>query len=108
MLDIIWLLNKVGLPINFISHLIIFVGTFYVAMKNKNLPQWHITPLWYLGLFNLFISISIVIYWVMEPGHPLGYWQAGLIGETLSTLTLAFIAFVMFSATFIRNHRNKG
>lgn len=105
--DLIWFLNKVGMPINFLSHTIIFIGTFYVALKNRNLPHWHVTPLWYLGLFNLFVSVTIVIYWTLEPGHPLSYWQAGLIGETLSTITLAFIAFVMLIATFFSNKKDK-
>lgn len=104
--------NTYALAINFIAHVIIFIGTFYVALQNRNLPQWHVTPLWYAGLCSLFVAISIVIQWAVGPEHPLSYWNAGIMGETLLNIAVAAIALIMFIRTVhfdikFRSKRNK-
>lgn len=92
-------LNSLNVPINFVNHITVFIGAFYVAIHNRTLPQWHITPLWYLGLFNLFTAITILIQWIIGAEHPLSYWNMGQIGSTLSNITLAFIVLVIFMHT---------
>lgn len=96
-------LNSLTVPINFVCHLLIFVGSFYVALHNRKIPQWHLTPLWYLGLANLFVSITILTQWVIGPEHPLSYWNIGLVGETICTIILAAIVVTMFAATVFRD-----
>lgn len=99
--DAIHLLNdhNLQLPLNLIAHSITFTGIFYVAMHNRNLKQWHITPLWYLGLASLFAAITILLQYIIGPEFPLSYWNMSLFIETVSNLTLAGIAAVMFIGT---------
>jgi hypothetical protein len=99
--SIIQFLNdyNLQLPLNLIAHSIIFTATFYVAMHNRNLKQWHITPLWYLGLASLFTAITILLQYMIGPEFPLSYWNLSLFSETLSNIALAGIAGVMFIGT---------
>lgn len=91
--------NSYALAINFVAHVLIFIGTFYVALQNRNLPQWHITPLWYAGLCSLFVAITIVLQWAIGPEFPLSYWNLGLFGETLLNIAVAAIAVIMLIGT---------
>lgn len=93
------ILHGLTLPINFVCHLCIWLGSFYVALHNRNLPAWHITPLWYLGLTHLLIAITVIVQWTIGPEHPLSYWNFGVIGETLSDMALAAIVIVMWVVT---------
>lgn len=99
--SIIQFLNdyNLQLPINLIAHSIIFSGTFYVVLHNRNLKHWHITPLWYLGLTSLFTAITILLQYMVGPEFPLSYWNLSLFAETLSNIALAGIAAVMFIGT---------
>ena len=99
--------NNYALTINFLAHLIIFIGAFYVALHDRKLPQWHITPLWYTGLCSLFVWITIVIQWSIGPEYPLSYWNAGIMGETLLHVSVALIAAVMFLRTMFTDLRNR-
>jgi len=85
--------------INFIAHFLIFIGTFYVALHNRKLPQWHITPLWYVGFFSLFTCITIVCQWVVGPEFPLSYWNLGKLAETAVNVSLACVATIMLIGT---------
>lgn len=85
--------------INFIAHFLIFIGAFYVALQNRKLPQWHITPLWYVGLFSLFTCITIVCQWAIGPEFPLSYWNLGRLGETLVNASVALVAVIMLIGT---------
>jgi hypothetical protein len=98
--------NQFGLGINFVAHTLIFIGTFYVALQNRNLKQWHITPLWYAGLLSLFVAITIIIQWSIGPEHPLSYWNIGLMGETLLNVAFAAIAVIMLVGTVRLDLRN--
>lgn len=95
--------NSYGLAINFIAHTLIFIGTFYVALHNRKLPQWHITPLWYAGMCSLFVAITIVLQWAIGPEFPLSYWNVGLMGETLLNIAVAAIAVIMLISTVRRD-----
>lgn len=97
--DLSILLNSFNVPINFTNHMVIFAGSFYIAIHNRRIPQWHITPLWYLGLLNLFAGITILIQWCIGPEHPLSYWNLGLFAETLANCSLAAIVLIMFLHT---------
>lgn len=97
--EIILAINSFNMPVNFVTHLIIFVGTFYVVLHNHNLRQWHITPLWYLGLIHLFTAITVIIQWTLGPENPLSYWNMGLFGEALCNVALSAIVIIMFFFT---------
>jgi hypothetical protein len=99
--SIIQFLNdySLQLPINLIAHSVTFMGIFYVAIHNRNLKQWHITPLWYLGLASLFTAVTILLQYMIGPEFPLSYWNLSLFAETLSNTMLAVIATVMFIGT---------
>lgn len=93
--------NNFALIINFLAHFTIFIGAFYVAIHNRSLPQWHVTPLWYTGLCSLLVSITIMIQWTIGPEYPLSYWNAGVMCETLLHVSIAAIAAVMFTRTVL-------
>lgn len=92
-------INTFGLSINFIAHTLIFIGSFYVALHNRNLPQWHITPLWYAGLCSLFTSIAILLEWSIGPEFPLSYRNIGVMCETSLNISIAAIAVIMLIGT---------
>jgi hypothetical protein len=99
------------MPLNLIAHSMIFAGTFYVALHNRTLKQWHITPLWYMGLTSLLVSISILCQYIIGPEFPLSYWNVSLFVETLSNIAVSSIAVIMFIMTVKRelkgrNNRN--
>lgn len=91
--------------INFIAHFLIFLGTFYVALHNRNLPQWHITPLWYVGLASMLVCITVVVQWTVGPEHPLSYWNLGNLAETAVNVAVAAVATIMLIGTVRRDLR---
>ena len=91
--------------INFFAHFLIFVGTCYVALQNRKLPQWHITPLWYVGLFSFFTSVTIVCQWAIGPEFPLSYWNLGKLSETAVNVSVAAVAVIMLISTVRRDLR---
>ena len=99
--------NSYALSINFIAHIFIFIGTFYVALQNRNLPQWHITPLWYAGLCSLFVAITIILQWAIGPEFPISHYNMGLLGETLFNISVAAIAVIMLIGTVRTDLKNR-
>ena len=97
--SIIGVFNTWALLINFLCHLIIFVGLLYVAVHNRELENWVITPLWYLGIMSGFVCTTIITQWVVGPEHPMSYWTFGMLGETGSHIILAAICFLLFAKT---------
>lgn len=95
--------------VNFILHIAIFVSMFYVAIHNRNLRKWQITPLWYAALASLLAGITILIQWTLGSEHPLSYWSIGRLAETLFNATVASIAVGMFLETIAADlkHRKK-
>ncbi len=91
------------LLINFIAHFLIFAGSFYVALQNRKLPQWHITPLWYVGLFSLLVCISVILEWAIGPEYPLSYWNIGKLSETAVDVSIALVATIMLIITVRRD-----
>jgi len=97
----------IQLFINFLAYLTIFIGSFYVALQNRNLPSWHITPLWYVGLSALFTSLTIVLQGMFGRDFELSYAQLGILGETALNISLAYIATVMLVGTIRRDLRQR-
>lgn len=96
--------------VNFILHIAIFVSMFYVAMHNRNLRKWQITPLWYAGLASLLAGLTIIVQWTLGAEHPLSYWSMGRLAETLFNATIASIAIGMFLETIaadIKHRKNR-
>lgn len=89
--------------INFIAHFLIFLGSFYVALQNRNLPQWHVTPLWYVGLASIMVCITVVVQWAIGPEHPLSYWNLGKLAETAVNVAVAAVATIMLIGTVRRD-----
>jgi hypothetical protein len=92
--------------INFIAHIIIFIGAFYVALQNRNLKQWHVTPLWYVGLAAFSTCITIVIQWAVGLEHPMSYYNIGRLTETLLNVSVASIAAIMLIGTVREDLKN--
>lgn len=101
------ILNQYEPAINFILHLAIFISMFYVAIHNRYLRKWQITPLWYAGLTSLLASITVLIQWTIGPEHPLSYWSIGRLTEILFNLTVTIIAVGMFIDTIIEDIGNR-
>lgn len=95
--------NTYGVPVNFIAHLLIFIGTLYVAVHNRKLPQWHVAPLWYVGLASLLVCITILIQWSIGAEHELSYWNFGQYAELLVDIALAGVATIMLFVTVKRD-----
>jgi len=83
------------------------MGAFYIALQNRNLPSWHITPLWYLGLSALFVALSIVLQGMFGRDFELSYAQVGILGETALNLSLAGIALIMMIGTIRQDLRQR-
>lgn len=91
--------NSYNVIVSFMLHIVIFISTFYIVLHDRTLPQWCITPLWYLGLIHLFTASTVVVQWTIGPEHPLSYWNMGLFGEVLCNVALAAIVVIMFALT---------
>ena len=100
-------LLSIQLLINFLACSAVFMGAFYIALQNRNLPSWHITPLWYLGLSALFVALSIVLQGMFGRDFELSYAQVGILGETALNLSLAGIALIMMIGTIRQDLRQR-
>ena len=85
--------------INFVSYFFIFLGTFYVALHNRKMPQWAVCPLWYVGLFSLLTCVTIICQWAIGPEHPLSYWNLGQLTQSLVYVTLAIMSVLSLAIT---------
>lgn len=104
---IIDFLLSIQLLINFLACGSVFVGTMYIALQHRNLPTWHITPLWYVGLSALFIAMTIVLQGMFGRDFELSYAQVGILGETFLNICLAYIALFMLFSTVRRDLRER-
>ena len=102
-------INPAALALNLLCHLAIFVGTFYVILHSKNLPKWHITPLWWAGLSCLLTALSIIMGYAFGDDFPMAYVHIGTYGETALNICLAVIAvsFIVSTAKKTRIKRSK-
>lgn len=97
--EIVAFFNSWTLLINFVCHAAIFVSVFYVAVHNRELKPWIITPLWWLAAISGFTAVTVVIQWAIGPEHPMSYWTLGVLGEISSHIVLAAICFTLFLQT---------
>lgn len=98
--------NDIMLFINFISHMLIFIGALYVALHNRQLPKWHITPLWYVGLSSFSCAIAIMCQWGLGSTFPLSYSSIGSITELALDISLASIAIIFLCITLKKDITN--
>lgn len=86
----LWLLaHNSMMVLDFVSHLLIFTGIALFVIFWRAAPQWHITPLWYVGLASLAIAMTVVIEWTLGPDCPLSYHNLSAILETFFDIALA-------------------
>lgn len=106
--DLISFFNSHQLIVTFISHFFIFLGTFYVAIHNRNMPQWGVTPLWYVGLFAFLTCFTIVCQWYIGPEFPLSYWNLGQLAQSMVYVSLAVMSLVSLIMTVKKDiHESK-
>lgn len=97
--DLVSFLNLFAQPVNFISHLLIFLGAFYILLHNRNMPKWHVTPLWWAGCASLFTFITIVFGLYFGDEFVFSYSRMGYVGEVAFNTCVAFIAMVFLIKT---------
>lgn len=97
--ELISFFNSNQLIVTFASHFCIFLGTFYVAIHNRNMPQWGMTPLWYVGLFSFMTCFTIVCQWAIGPEFPLSYWNLGQLAQSLVYVSLAVMSIISLVIT---------
>jgi len=95
------------LTLNFAAHLSIFVGALYTALHNRDMPNWVVTPMWYIGLISLFTSITIVCQWAIGPEFPLSYWSMGILGETALNISVAVVLIILMLKTIKADLENR-
>lgn len=97
--EIVGFFNSWTLLINFVCHIIIFFSVFYVAVHNRELKPWIITPLWWLAITSGFTASTVVVQWAIGPEHPMSYWTLGVLGEITSHIILGIITLTLFIKT---------
>ncbi len=105
--DILTFINQSSVldPVNFICHLIIFVGGFYVAIHSRILPKWAITGLWYIGISSLLIALTILAEWIEGPLFLFSYATIGPAADFLLHLNLAIMVSMMFVHTVYKDFK---
>jgi hypothetical protein len=93
------MLEMLSSPLNFASGVLVFLGGGYIALHNRNIPNWLVTCLWYMGLFGLLNSFTILVEWSQGQMHPLSHFQIGNATETLFNVSVAFTVGIMFFNT---------
>jgi len=93
--------------INFFCHSAIFISILYVAVHNRDLQNWIITPLWYLASLSGFTALTIVTQWAVGPEHPMSYWTLGVLGELGSHIVLACISIILMLKTLKTDLENR-
>jgi hypothetical protein len=104
---LIELMDPLAMLINFICHLIIFLGGFYVALHSRVLPNWLVTCVWYIGLASLLIDITYLIEWTIGPESPLSFSHIGKISDAISHMIIAFTVWLVFVNTLLKDIKAK-
>lgn len=91
------------MPLNFLCHVMIFLGGFYVALHSRFLPTWTITCLWYIGLCSLLNCMTIFAQLFYGADFFLSYDNVGMITETLLNISVASTVAIYFSDTVIKD-----
>lgn len=98
-ISLVGFLNTWNLVIYFLCHFVIFVGVLYTAIHNRELTEWVVTPMWYLGLMSAFVCSTIIVQWTLGPENPISFWTLGQLGSIGSDVILASICAVYFFKT---------
>jgi len=93
------MIEQVLLFTDLLCHICIFVSAFYVVMHNHDLPLWHETGLWYVGLLCLFNAILIMIGYAFGEDFPMSYQILGHLTETILNISMALIAMTFLLIT---------
>lgn len=96
-------LENISHPINFASHIVIFLGGFYVAMHSRVLPRWAVTGLWYIGLGSLLTAITYLVEWNLGQQNPLSHFNVGKVSEMIVFLLCAVMVGMLFMHTLFRD-----
>jgi len=99
-------LNDGILFINFICHLTIFIGGFYVALHSRVMPTWAITGLWYIGISSFLALLTIMFEWFNGPAFDFSYTSLGRVTDTFLHLNIAIMVFMMFFHTMYKDFKN--
>lgn len=75
--------------VDFVCYLIIFMSSFYVAIHARNVPNWLITSVWYIGVMAFLSLTTIIIELFFGPEHPLSNKNLGTLTETMLLVVLA-------------------
>lgn len=102
-LDTIQMIEGHMLPLNFLCHVLIFIGGFYVALHSRVLPTWGVTCLWYIGLCSFLNCITIFAQLAYGAGFFLSYANIGSITETILNISVAATVLIYFSNTISRD-----
>lgn len=105
--EIVAFFNSWTMLITFICHSVVFACSLYVAVHNRDLRQWVVTPLWYLGILSGFTAATTVIQWSIGPENPMSYWTLGILGELSIQILIAVIMFLTFLDTVRTDLKNK-
>ena len=104
-LELVQIVKDNILPLNFICHLLIFAGGFYVALHSRLLPNWALTSLWYIGLCSFINCLSIIFEWVCGTDFMLSYNNIGTATETMLNICLSLTVFSCFSHTLLKDFK---
>ena len=82
-------MESIAISLNFVCHVIIFLGGLYIALKSTRIPNWLCTPLWYVGLASFLNVIVIFVEWAYGPMFPFAYTQVSVVTETILNMCLS-------------------
>lgn len=105
--EVVSFFNHWIMLIAFICHSVVFACSLYIAVHNRNLEHWIVTPLWYLGIFSGFTATTVIIQWSIGPENPLSYWTLGILGELTLHIIIAVMMFLIFFNTLKTDLKNK-
>jgi hypothetical protein len=104
-LDFLFFVEEAILPINFISHITLFFGGFYIALHSRILPRWVVTCLWYIGLAGALNATTILLDWIYGPTFELAYSQIGMLTESILNFVLAVTVGLLFVHTLYKDFK---
>lgn len=99
-------LYQILLPFYFLIYCFIFGCSLYIAVYNKTIANWIITPLWYIGLSSLFINATIALEWIYGEKFSMSYSEIGFIGEIAFAASVAVTLALLFFNT-VKQRRNQ-
>lgn len=102
---IIEYLNNGMILVNFICHLVIFLGGFYIALHSRIMPTWAVTSLWYIGVSSFLALLTIIFDWIKGPEFEFSYTMLGRVAETLLHVNMAIMVGMLFFHTIYKDYK---